>query len=79
MKYNITWIRTLMPYHKFENLNEIFNAELSTKLMVGIESPDFPTKNLTATKNQTSTTNISTMENTENQQQYTKENIKSII
>ena len=33
-----------MSYHKFSNIGEIFNGDLSTKLMEGVESQDYMTR-----------------------------------
>ena len=35
-KYNLTWLRTSMSYHKFSNLGERFNSDLTGKVMDGI-------------------------------------------
>lgn len=40
-KYNLKWLRIAMSYHKFSNLNEIFQGDLNNKLMHNITSRDF--------------------------------------
>ena len=43
-KYELKWLRISMSYHKFSNLREIFNGDLTTKLMERIKSQDYRTK-----------------------------------
>ena len=40
-KYNLKWLRTSMSYHKFSNMGEILQGDLTSKLMKGIGSKDF--------------------------------------
>jgi hypothetical protein len=40
-KHELTWLHISMSYHKFSNLQEIFQGDLSRKLMDGIVSCDF--------------------------------------
>ena len=40
-KHNLGWIRVSMSYHRFSNLRELFNGDLSGKLNAGIFSKDF--------------------------------------
>ena len=40
-KYNLKWLRISMSYHKFPNLREIFQGDLASKLMEGVQSKDF--------------------------------------
>ena len=40
-KYNLKWLRQSMSYHKFSNLREILQGDLSGKLMKGVGSRDF--------------------------------------
>ena len=40
-KYNLKWLRLGMSYHKFSNLNQILQGDLTEKLMNGIASKDF--------------------------------------
>lgn len=35
-KYNLTWLCTLMSYHKFTNLGQKFNSDLTGKVMKGV-------------------------------------------
>ena len=37
----LSWIRVSMSYHKFPNLREIFQSDVSTKILRGVESLDF--------------------------------------
>ena len=45
-KYGLTWLRNSMSYHKFSNLGEKFNGELTSKMMRG--EFDFNMRNVTA-------------------------------
>jgi len=40
-KYGLGWLRLKMAYHRFPNVHELFQADLSAKVMAGIESRDF--------------------------------------
>jgi hypothetical protein len=40
-KHGLTWLRHSMSYHKFSNLREIFQGDLTRKLMDGVVSRDF--------------------------------------
>jgi len=40
-KFNLQWLRLSMSYHKFTNLREIFQGDLSRKLTVGLTSKEF--------------------------------------
>jgi len=40
-KYNLKWLRPSMSYHKFSNLREIFQGDLTNKTLKGIGSQDF--------------------------------------
>ena len=40
-KFNLKWLRISMSYHKFPNLGQIFQSDLTTKLMKYMESMDF--------------------------------------
>ena len=40
-KYNLKWLRPAMSYHKFSNLREKFSADLTGKIMQGIEDKDW--------------------------------------
>ena len=40
-KCDLKWLRMSMSYHKFSNLNEIFQGDLNNKLMKNITSRDF--------------------------------------
>ena len=40
-KYNLQWLRTLMSYHRFTNLTEVFSGDLNSKLNKNIRSKDF--------------------------------------
>ena len=40
-KFNLKWLRLLMSYHKFPNLGQMFQSDLTTKLTEGLESLDF--------------------------------------
>mgnify|MGYP001787478984 FL=1 len=40
-KFNLKWLRVSMSYHRFNNLREIFQGDLSRKLTEGIGSIDF--------------------------------------
>ena len=35
-EYGLTWLRIAMSYHKFSNLGEKFNSDLSEKIMKGV-------------------------------------------
>ena len=39
-KYNLNWFRFSMSYHKFSNLRQTFQGDLTSKLMKGISSKD---------------------------------------
>jgi len=39
-KYNLTWLRNSMSYHKFTNLGEQFNGDLTGKVMDGVNDFD---------------------------------------
>ena len=43
MKFGLTWIRVKMSYHRFTNLREIFQGDLSHKLTLDVKSKDFQT------------------------------------
>ena len=36
--FNLSWMRVLMPYHRFNNLAELLNGDLITKIGRGILS-----------------------------------------
>jgi len=40
-KFNLQWLRVSMSYHRFTNLREIFQGDLSRKLTVRLTSQDF--------------------------------------
>jgi len=40
-KYKLKWLRTSMSYHKFPNVTETFQGDLSKKIMNGVASKDF--------------------------------------
>jgi len=40
-KYNLKWLRVSMSYHKFPNLGQLFQSDLTRKLTKTIESLDF--------------------------------------
>jgi len=40
-KFNLQWLRVSMSYHRFTNVREIFQGDLSRKLTVGLTSQDF--------------------------------------
>jgi hypothetical protein len=40
-KHELKWLRISMSYHKFQNLQELFQSDLSCKLMRGVGSKDF--------------------------------------
>jgi len=40
-KYKLKWLRISMSYHKFANLRELFQGDLTKKIMDGVESIDF--------------------------------------
>ena len=40
-KFNLKWLRVSMSYHKFPNLGQLFQSDLTTKLTKGLESLDF--------------------------------------
>ena len=40
-KFNLGWLRISMSYHRFTNLREIFQGDLSMKLTMDVESKDF--------------------------------------
>jgi hypothetical protein len=40
-KYNLKWLRVAMSYHRFTNVRETFQADLSSKLTDGLVSMDF--------------------------------------
>ena len=40
-KHGLKWLRVSMSYHKFSNLREIFNGDLTGKLLKGITSRDY--------------------------------------
>jgi GIY-YIG catalytic domain len=42
-KFNLSWLRISMSYHRFTNLREIFQGDLSKKLTVNVVSKDFET------------------------------------
>jgi len=42
-KFNLQWLRVSMSYHRFTNLREIFQGDLSRKLTMGVTSLDFKT------------------------------------
>ena len=41
MKHGLKWLRLSMSYHKFPNMGENLQGDLTSKLMEGIESKDF--------------------------------------
>ncbi len=43
-KFNLPWIRVSMSYHRFNNLREIFQGDLTHKLNLDVESLDFQTR-----------------------------------
>ncbi len=43
-RFGLTWIRTQMSYHRFTNLREIFQGDLTRKLTLDVESKDFQTR-----------------------------------
>ena len=43
IRFGLSWIRTKMSYHRFTNLREIFQGDLSHKLTLDVESKDFQT------------------------------------
>ena len=40
-KHNMRFLRISMSYHKFSNVREIFQGDLTSKIMEGIQSRDF--------------------------------------
>ena len=42
-EFGLTWLRTSMSYHRYPNLRELFQGDLTTKLNEGIDSEDFKT------------------------------------
>jgi GIY-YIG catalytic domain len=42
-KFKLSWLRVSMSYHRFTNLREIFQGDLSRKLTLGVISKDFET------------------------------------
>jgi GIY-YIG catalytic domain len=42
-KFNLSWLRVSMSYHRFTNLREIFQSDLSKKLTLDVGSKDFDT------------------------------------
>jgi len=40
-KFNLQWLRVSVSYHRFTNLREIFQGDLSRKLTAGLTSQDF--------------------------------------
>jgi hypothetical protein len=44
-KFNLGWLRVSMSYHRFTNLREIFQGDLSRKLTLDVISKDFETLN----------------------------------
>ena len=40
-KFNLQWLRVSASYHRFTNLREIFQGDLSKKLTVSLTSQDF--------------------------------------
>jgi GIY-YIG catalytic domain len=40
-KFNLDWLRVSMSYHRFTNLREIFQGDLSRKLTIDVISKDF--------------------------------------
>jgi hypothetical protein len=42
-KFNLGWLRVSMSYHRFTNLREIFQGDLSKKLTLNVASQDFET------------------------------------
>jgi len=42
-KFNLQWLRASMSYHRFTNLREMFQGDLSRKLTMGVTSLDFET------------------------------------
>jgi len=40
-KFNLQWLRSSVSYHRFTNLREVFQGDLSRKLTVGLTSQDF--------------------------------------
>jgi hypothetical protein len=42
-KFNLEWLRVSMSYHRFTNLREIFQGDLSKKLTLNVVSQDFET------------------------------------
>ena len=43
-KYNLKWLKVSMSYHRFTNLRETFQGDLTGKINHGIESKDFMTE-----------------------------------
>ena len=39
--FGLAWLRVSMSYHRFTNLREIFQGDLSSKLIEGVESKDY--------------------------------------
>jgi hypothetical protein len=42
-RFGLSWLRISMSYHRFTNLREIFQGDLSRKLTLGVTSKDFET------------------------------------
>ena len=40
-RYNLKWLRVSMSYHRFTNLRETFQGDLSKKLTKGVQSINF--------------------------------------
>ena len=45
-KFKLSWLRVGMSYHRFTNLREIFQGDLSKKLTEDVESKDFKKHNI---------------------------------
>lgn len=50
-KHKLPWLRISMSYHKFSNLREIFQGDLSRKIMENIHSRDFINRTCNCNKN----------------------------
>ncbi len=53
-KHDLNWLRVSMSYHRFSNMREIFNGDLTSKLNEGIESLDFESLPCNCRNNKTS-------------------------
>jgi hypothetical protein len=43
-RHNLQWLRVSMSYHRFPNMRDIFQSQLSAKMIENVESLDFKTR-----------------------------------